>query len=112
MSLAIGLVNSLGIFSTNYMTIPEDSTFDLTDFESTGGNQTTDESYLSNTGPLSGFSMLKDLAVGCFYVYDPLVTIWRAPAAIAALLQTIVAVSWAMFFIQLIMRQSWGGMEG
>lgn len=112
MNLAIGLINGFGIFQTNYMTIPEDSTYDLTDFESTGDNQTLDESYLSTTGPLSGLGMLKDLVVGCFYVYDPLVTIWRAPSAIAAALQTIVAVSWSVFFIQLIMRQSWGGMEG
>lgn len=112
MNLAIGLINGLGIFTTDYMTVPADSSFELTDFQDSAGNSTMDESYLSVTGPLSGLGMLKDLALGCFNVYTPLTTIWRAPAAIAAVLQAIVAVSWAMFFIQLIMRQSWGGMEG
>lgn len=112
MNLAIGLINGLGIFTTDYMTVPADSSFELTDFQDSAGNSTMDESYLSVTGPLSGLGMLKDLAVGCFNVYTPLTTIWRAPAEIAAILQAIVAVSWAMFFIQLIMRQSWGGMEG
>ena len=112
MNLAIGLINGLAIFPTEYMSVPADSSFELTDFEGSAGNSTMDESYLSVTGPLSGLGMLKDLAIGCFNVYTPLTTIFRAPPEIAAMCQAVVALSWAMFFIQLIMRQSWGGMEG
>lgn len=112
MNLSIGLINSVGIYSTDYMTVPENSSYELTDFEGTLAQNPQDSAFMAVTGPLTGFGMLKDLVLGCFYVYEPLVTIWRAPPALAAILQTIVAVSWVLFFIQIITRQSWGGTEG
>lgn len=111
-NLSIGLVNSLGIFTTNYMTVPENSTWVITDVEGSLNQTLTSDADLSVTNPIAGFAMLKDMVAGCFYVYDPLVTIWRAPPAFAAIIQTIVAVSWVIFLIQILTRQSWGGLEG
>lgn len=112
MNLGIGLINGMGIFDTNYMTVPENSSYTLDDFEGTLEQNPQDSAFLAVTGPLTGLAMLKDIVIGCFYVYEPLVTIWRAPASIAMLLQVIVAVSWVLFFIQIISRFTWGGVEG
>ena len=112
MNLSIGLINSVGVFDTEYMTVPENSSYELTDFDGTLAQNPQDSAFMAVTGPIAGLGMLKDLVVNCFYVYEPLVTIWKAPAAIAAMLQTIVAVSWVLFFIQIITRYSWGGTEG
>ena len=67
---------------------------------------------LSVTGFFVALGFIKDLAYNTFIVYDSLVNMWGMPESLAAILQAIVAISWAVFFIQIISRFPWGGTEG
>lgn len=112
LSLGIGLINSMGIFSVDYMTVPEGSTWQLTDVNGTLNNANPiSDGDLSLTSLSNGLGFLKDMVVGVFYVYGDMVSIWHMPAALATVLQTIIAVSWLLFFVQILTRFSWGGVE-
>jgi hypothetical protein len=113
MSLAIGFTNSMGFTGTDYMTQPENSAYEMSDVNGTFGNGTPqDDVSLSVTGFFVALGFVKDLAYNSFIVYDALIDIWGVPEALATVLQAIVAISWAVFFVQLISRFPWGGMEG
>jgi len=85
----------------------------MSDVNGTFGNGTPqDDVSLSVTGFFVALGFVKDLAYNSFIVYDALIDIWGVPEALATVLQAIVAISWAVFFVQLISRFPWGGMEG
>lgn len=112
LSLGIGLINGMGVFSVDYMTVPEGSTWTISDVNNTVNNTNpVGDADLSLTSLYSGLVFLKDLALGVFFVYDDMVSIWHMPAALAAVIQTIISVSWILFFVQIITRYSWGGVE-
>lgn len=111
-SLAIGFVNSIDIFPTDYMTQPQHSTYLLTDVNGTlATDAPTDDVTLSVTMFWQGLTFLKDMATNTFLVFIPLVNVWGVPWQLAIVLQTIVAVSWLYFFTQVIMRVFFGGTE-
>lgn len=112
-SLATGFINSLEFTDTPLMTAPEGSTYTLSDINGTFENGTPqDDVSLSVTGFFVALGFIKDLAYNTFVVYDSLVNMWGMPESLAAILQAIVAISWAVFFIQIISRFPWGGTEG
>lgn len=111
-SLAIQLINTTAVFSTDYMVTPEGSTYDLTDVNSSFDTSTPqDDVSLSVTGYATGLGLMKDFFYNMFIVYGNMVNIWGVPPAVAAFLQAIIAVSWAFFFMQILMRFPWGGVE-
>lgn len=109
--MAISFVNGLAVFSTDYMTVPADATFEITDINGTLANTTQDESSLTTTSIFAVLGIVKDIATNMFYVYGSMVHVWHIPTLIATILQVIVVMAWLMFFLQLIGRFPWGGME-
>jgi hypothetical protein len=111
-SLAIGFVNSIGIFDTEYMTAPQNAVFEISDVNGTLTNSTPIDDVMMFVGFFwQALTFLKDMAINTFAVYWPLVNIWGVPAPLAAILQTIVAISWIYFLIQVLMRFGFGGTE-
>jgi hypothetical protein len=111
-SLSIGFINSVGIFDTNYMTAPEGATYQLSDVNGTLTNTTPMDDVMLSVGMFwQALAFIKDLALNTVLVFPALVDIWGVPAPIAVILQTIVAVSWLYFLIQILMRLPLGGTE-
>jgi len=111
-SLAIGFINSVGIFDTNYMTAPAGATYTLSDVNGTVTNTTPMDDVMLSVGMFwQALAFIKDLAMNTIFVFPALVNIWGVPAPIAVILQTIVAVSWLYFLIQILMRLPLGGTE-
>lgn len=111
-SLSIGFINSVGIFDTNYMTAPTNAVFEISDVNGTLTNSTPVDDVMMSVGFFwQALMFLKDMAINTFAVYWPLVDIWGVPAPLAAILQTIVAISWIYFLIQVLMRLPLGGTE-
>jgi len=112
-SLAISFTNAIGVFDTDYMTAPEGSTYTLSDVNGTLNNtMPQDDVSMSIGGFFAMVGFVKDLAVNSFYIYGAMIDIFRVPWQIAVILQTIVAISWAVFIMQIISRFAWGGLEG
>ena len=112
-SLAISFTNNIGIFDVDYMTAPEGSTYELSDVNGTVNTSTVqDDVSLSVTGFGTMLFFLKDLAYNAINIYPTMVDIFHIPWQIAVILETIIAVSWAVFFMQILGRFSWGGTEG
>lgn len=111
-SLALGFVNSIGLFDTEYMTAPSNAVFEISDVNGTTTNSTPVDDVMLSVGFFGqALFFLKDMAINTFAVYWPLVNIWGVPAPLAAILQTIVAISWIYFLIQVLMRLPLGGTE-
>ena len=113
-SLAISFTNNIGIFDVDYMTAPEGSTYELTDFNGTADSNTTpmDDVSLSVTGFFTMLSFLKDLAWNAINLYPTMRDIFHIPWQISIILETVIAVSWAVFFMQILGRFTWSGTEG
>ena len=112
-SLAISFTNAIGVFDTDYMTAPEGSTYTLTNVSGSLNNtMPQDDVSMAIGGFFAMVGFVKDLAVNSFLIYDTMVDIFMVPEPIAMILQTIVAISWAVFIMQIISRFAWGGLEG
>ena len=109
-SLSITAINTIGVFDTDYATMPEGATYEISDINGSLNNtMPQDDVSLAVTGFFSLLGFLKDLAVNTFYIYGALITIFQVPPALAVILQAIVAISWAMFIMQVISRWTIGG---
>jgi hypothetical protein len=111
-SLSLGFINSIGLFDTQYMTAPVGATYELSDVNGTLTNSTPVDDVMLYVGFIwQALAFLKDMAINTFAVYQPLVDVWGVPWQLAVVLQTIVAVSWLYFLIQVLMRFGFGGTE-
>ena len=94
------------------MTAPAGATYELSDANGTLTNSTPIDDVMLSAGVVwQAVMFLKDMAINTFVVFDPLVNVWGVPWQLAAILQTIVAVSWLYFLIQVLMRFGFGGTE-
>lgn len=115
-NLAIGFMNATGVFSHKYMTKNEENlVYNLTDISESASSSNTGSvlDYFRTIATMfvSGLHFIFDFAIGTVYVYGWLKSSFNAPDAIAVPLQTVVAISWFMFFAQVIMRDSWTSKE-
>lgn len=105
--LAIAFVNGLGVFGTDYMTAPDSSTFALSDIESLAGDgdiSAWDQFSLLVSQAAAAFGMIGQMALSVVYVFPTMVNIFHMPASVAALIQGGVVLSWASFFVQVLLR--------
>lgn len=94
------------------MTAPAGATYTLSDVNGTVTNTTPMDDVMLSVGLFwQALAFLKDLALNTIFVFPALVNIWGVPTPIAVILQTIVALSWLYFLIQVIMRLPLGGTE-
>lgn len=109
---AIALVNSLGVFSYNYYTAPETSTFTLSEMTSLAGQTGPlgigDYVGMAVSSVLGGMGWLQDMIGTIVFVYPSMVDILHVPAPVAALSQCVVVLSIVTFLIQLASKFGWG----
>jgi hypothetical protein len=113
MSLAIGLVNGMGIFTMNYMQQPNaSSAYDTSQVYNTINSTKTTGSMDAFTASVGFFAMgigfLVNFAVDTIGLYGTMTTLFHMPALVAAFLTGIIGLIWLSFFIQLITRMGWG----
>lgn len=113
-NLAIGFFNAAcvqtGMFDTQYMKNTTIMEYKLSDMEDSLPDKDSGiMSYIDSALTLfqQMLTFLKDFALGSVFVYRWLKDNFGCPDAIAIPLQTIVAVSWFVFFAQIISRDSW-----
>lgn len=105
--LAIGFVNGLGVWGTDYMTAPDTATFELTDLESLANDgeiSAWDQFSLLVSQAVTAFGMIGQMAMAVFIVYPTMVNVFHVPAIVATLAQGGVVLSWASFFMQVLLR--------
>lgn len=114
-NLGTGFISGSGIFDVEYVSPDNDNLmYNLSDVqEATGDSETSGSALDYYTTVVSwlfiGLNFLKDFAFGSVLCYFWLTSTLHTPELIAALLQVIVAVSWFIFFAQIVMRDSWPG---
>lgn len=105
--LAIGFVNGLGLWGVDYMTAPDSSTFELTDIESIAGGgdvSAWDQFTLLVSQAVTAFGMIAQMALSVVIVYPTMVNVFHVPPIVASLVQGGVVLSWASFFMQVLLR--------
>lgn len=105
--LAIGFVNGLGLWGVDYMTAPDSSTFELTDIESIAGGgdvSAWDQFTLLVSQAVTAFGMIAQMALSVVIVYPTMVNVFHVPPIVATLVQGGVVLSWASFFVQVLLR--------
>lgn len=105
--LAIGFVNGLGVWGVDYMTAPDSNAFELSDIEniaSDGDISAWDQFTLLVSQAVAAFGMIGQMALSVVYVFPTMVNIFHMPASVAALVQGGVVLSWASFFVQVLLR--------
>ncbi len=114
-TLAIGFVNtSCLFFSEDYMSQPEDATFDVYEINTNQSITNTtpmDAAYINLGLFWAGLGMIWQLFSNAVYIYPTMVDFLHIPAPVAAVFQGALGLIWAQFFIQIIMRFPWGGIK-
>jgi len=109
---AIALVNSLGVFTYNYYTAPETTTYTLSEMTSLAGQTGSlgigDYVGMAVSSVLGGMGWLQEMIGTIVFVYPTMVDIFHIPPALAAILQCVVVLSITTFLIQLVSKFGWG----
>lgn len=114
-NLGTGFIAGCGIFDVDYVQPDnENLMYNLSDVSESSESSTTTGGALDYYTTIvswlfAGLNFLKDFAFGSVLVYFWLTGTLHAPELLAALLQTIVAVSWFIFLAQILTRDSWPG---
>ncbi len=110
---AIALVNALGVFSHDYYSAPDTSTFTLGEMTSLAGQTAGslgigDYVGMAVSTVLGGLGWLQDMIITIVYVYPTMIDIFHVPGPVAAILQAVVVLSIVTFLIQIISKFGWG----
>ena len=113
-SVAISLLNGMAVFSMDYMTAPDVTSYNVTEMRNSFGP--TDEPGVMDAFSTVGFivqglGMMASILLNFVGLFDTMVTIFNVPPLIAGAISGIIGMVWASFIVQLLMRFNWGGIE-
>jgi len=112
--LAITFVNGLGVWSVDYMSSPDTTTFDVSDIESLSETEEVsawDSAVLLVSQAVTAFCMIAQMALSAVYVYPVITETFGMPDLLAIFLQGGVVLAWVSFFIQVLLRFGFGQVE-
>lgn len=105
--LAIGFVNTLGVWGVEYMSTPDYSSFEIEDIEdmtSAGDLSAWDQFTLFVSQVQAAFGIIGKMAATCIWVYPTMTDVFLAPTAVAAIVQGFVILAWASLIVQAFLR--------